>query len=68
MLADRNHLANLDPSRLGVELGAATGIILLSMGGSQTVFSQENLQVLAREAIRIFWDGLSGGEPAEAPA
>lgn len=42
----------------GIFLGAATGIILLSMGGSQTVFSKKTLESLVKKAIRTLWKGL----------
>jgi AcrR family transcriptional regulator len=42
----------------GILVGAATGIVLLSMGGSQTVFSRERLESLAKSAVRICWRGL----------
>lgn len=42
----------------GIVVGTATGIILLSMGGSQTVFSRETLESLVTRAIRTLWRGL----------
>lgn len=44
----------------GIFTGTATGIILMSMGGSQTVFSQETLESLVNKAIWTFWAGLKG--------
>ncbi len=49
----------VDPQEVaGIVTGTATGIILLSMGGSQTIFTQRTLESLARQAIRLFWAGL----------
>jgi len=48
----------------GILVGTATGIILLSMGGSQTVFTTETLESLVRKAIWTLWRGL---RIAEAP-
>jgi len=42
----------------GILVGTATGIILLSMGGSQTIFSRERLESLVKSAIRTYWRGL----------
>ena len=42
----------------GIFLGTATGIILLSMSGSQTVFSKKTLESLVKKAIRTLWKGL----------
>ena len=42
----------------GIFLGTATGIILLSMGGSQSVFSKETLESLVKNAIWTLWRGL----------
>lgn len=51
----------------GLFVGSATGIILLSMGASQTVFSRERLEAMVRKAVETLWRGLSqgaaGGEP-----
>lgn len=44
----------------GIFTGTATGIILMSMGGSQTVFSEETLEPLVNKAIWTFWAGLKG--------
>lgn len=43
----------------GIFVGTSTGIILLSMAGSQTVFTQETLETLVAKAIWAFWRGLS---------
>lgn len=49
----------IDPwEAAGIFVGTATGIILLSMGGSQTVFSRETLESLMKNAIRTLWRGL----------
>lgn len=42
----------------GILVGAATGIVLLTMGGSQTVYSRERLESLVKSAIRTYWRGL----------
>jgi AcrR family transcriptional regulator len=42
----------------GIFVGSATGIILLSTGGSQTVFSQNSLEDLAQKAIWALWRGV----------
>lgn len=47
----------------GIFVGTATGIVLLSMGGSQTVFSKSTLETLARNAIRTYWRGLRVAGP-----
>jgi AcrR family transcriptional regulator len=49
----------------GIFVGTAAGIVLLSMGGSQTVFSQESLEKLVKKAIRTFWRGLKNGSPSQ---
>ncbi len=43
----------------GIVVGTATGIILLSMGGSQTVFSRKTRESLVHKAIWTLWKGLS---------
>ncbi len=49
----------LDPwEAAGIFVGTVTGIILLSMGGSQTVFSKEALESLVFKAIWAIWTGL----------
>lgn len=45
----------------GILVGTATGIVLLSMGGSQTVFSRDTLETLVKKAVRTFWQGLRPG-------
>lgn len=49
----------IDPwETAGILMGAATGIILLSMGGVQTVYSKETLESLVGKAVRILREGL----------
>ncbi len=43
----------------GILVGTATGIILLSMGGSQTVYSQRTREELVRQAVQAYWLGLT---------
>jgi AcrR family transcriptional regulator len=50
----------------GIFVGTATGIILLSMGGSQTVFSKETLESLVRQAIMLIWKGMRAPREGEA--
>ena len=53
------HIPAVDPwDTAGIFIGTATGIILLSTGGIQTVFSQTSLESLAKKAIWTFWSGL----------
>ncbi|MDY0002544.1 MAG: TetR/AcrR family transcriptional regulator [Polyangia bacterium] len=60
-------IPKVDPwETAGILVGAATGIILLSMGGSQTVYSQRTREVLVRQAVRTFWRGLRCEEPSGA--
>jgi len=52
-------ITQIDPwEAAGILFGAATGIILLSLGGVQTVFSKEGLESLVEKAVRILWEGL----------
>jgi AcrR family transcriptional regulator len=52
-------LQEIDPwEAAGIIVGSATGIILLSMGGSQTVFSRKTLESLVTRAIWTLWRGL----------
>ena len=52
-------IPEVDPWEVaGIIVGTATGIILLSMGGSQTVFSQKTLEDLVQKAIGTLWRGL----------
>lgn len=52
-------IQEIDPwEAAGMIVGAATGIILLSMGGSQTVFSRKTLESLVTRAIWTLWRGL----------
>jgi len=48
----------------GILVGTTTGITLLSMGGSQTVFSQKSREDLVRQAVHAYWLGLrvQGGQ------
>ncbi len=49
----------IDPwEAAGIFVGSATGIILLSMGGIQTVFSKEALESLVNKATWTLWMGL----------
>ena len=53
------YIRTVDPwETAGIFVGTATGIILLSMGGSQTIFSREALEGLVKKAIWTFWQGL----------
>lgn len=55
-------VGDVDPWEVaGILVGAATGIALLSMGGSQTVYSQRTREELVRSAVQIFWRGLRSG-------
>ena len=54
-----NIIPLIDPWEVaGMFVGAATGVILLSMIGSQTVFSRETLESLMKRATRTLWRGL----------
>ncbi|SHL25077.1 transcriptional regulator, TetR family [Desulfatibacillum alkenivorans DSM 16219] len=46
----------------GIFLGAVTGVILLSLGGSQTIFSRETLESMAKRAGRLLLRGLANPE------
>ncbi|MBU0995729.1 MAG: TetR/AcrR family transcriptional regulator [Proteobacteria bacterium] len=49
----------IDPwEAAGIFLGSVTGIILLSMGGSQTVFSDQALGAIGEKALKILWRGI----------
>jgi AcrR family transcriptional regulator len=51
----------------GIVVGSATGIILLSMGGRQSVFTKETLESLVNRSVRTLWKGLrTSDEPAGA--
>jgi len=53
------YIRTVDPwETAGIFVGTATGIILLSMGGSQTVFSRDALEGLVKKATWTFWQGL----------
>ena len=52
-------ITQIDPwEAAGILFGATTGIILLSLGGVQTVFSKEALESLVEKAVRILREGL----------
>ncbi len=58
-------IAPVDPwETAGIFVGSAAGITLLSMGGSQTIFSQRSLEALVKQAIWTFWRGLQSGANA----
>ena len=58
-------IPRLDPWEVaGIFVGTATGIILLSMGGSQTVFSRKTLESLVQKAIWTLWRGLQTPDPS----
>jgi len=60
------HIARVDPwETAGILTGAATGIILLSMGGSQSVFTRQTRQTLARKAVSTIWRGLAVSPAAD---
>jgi len=59
------NIAAVDPwEAAGIFVGSATGIILLSMGGSQTVFSPEALESLVKKGIWTLWQGLRALGPS----
>lgn len=47
----------------GVFVGTSTGIILLTLGGSQTMFTRERLESLSRQAVQTLWRGVRAREP-----
>ncbi len=52
-------IRQVDPwETAGVFVGASTGIILLTMGGSQTLFTRERLESLSRQAVQTLWRGV----------
>ena len=52
-------LPDVDPwETAGIIVGSVTGIILMTMAGSQSVYSQTSLESLARKAIWAYWRGL----------
>jgi AcrR family transcriptional regulator len=52
-------IARVDPWAIaGILVGSATGIVLLSMGGLQTVFTRETLESLVDKAVKTLWKGL----------
>jgi len=59
MAMKKGFIPEIDPWEIaGIVVGSATGIVLLSMGGSQTVFSQKTLESLVKKAIWTLWQGL----------
>ncbi|MBU2489215.1 MAG: TetR/AcrR family transcriptional regulator [Proteobacteria bacterium] len=49
----------IDPwEAAGIFIGSVTGIVLLSLGGSQTVFSQETLETMGKKAGWLLWRGM----------
>jgi AcrR family transcriptional regulator len=52
----------------GIIVGTATGIILLSMGGSQTVFSKKTRESLVKQALQTYWKGLRAGAQGKVEA
>jgi hypothetical protein len=61
------YIKRVDPWEVaGIAIGAATGIILLSMGGVQTVFPKQALDSLVEKAVRILLDGLRAEDRAAA--
>lgn len=57
---DDGSMRKVDPWEVaGMAVGSATGIILLSMGGSQTIFSKKTLESLVKKAVWNIWLGLS---------
>ena len=52
-------MGDMDPWEVAAAFwGTATGIILLSMGGSQTVFSRSNREELVKKAVWLLFAGL----------
>ena len=52
-------IRQVDPwETAGVFVGASTGIILLTMGGSQTLYTRERLESLSRQAVQTLWRGV----------
>ncbi|MEW5736116.1 MAG: TetR/AcrR family transcriptional regulator [Thermodesulfobacteriota bacterium] len=61
-------IANIDSwEAAGIFIGSVTGIVLLSMAGSQTVFSQTKLDSMARKAAGLIWRGLQHQPPEPSP-
>ena len=57
--AREGFISPIDPKEAaGIFVGSATGIILLSMGGSQTVFTKETLESLVKKSILLIWAGM----------
>ncbi|MEW6441561.1 MAG: TetR/AcrR family transcriptional regulator [bacterium] len=67
--ASEGAIRGIDPwEAAGIMVGSATGIILLSMGGSQTVFSKGTLDALVTRAVRTLWRGLRSLDAPDRPA
>jgi len=66
---EERRIARVDPwDVVGILVGSATGIILLSMGASQTLFSPDSREALVRKAGEIIWQGLGALSAAEPEA
>jgi AcrR family transcriptional regulator len=62
-------MSAMDPwDAAGMFVGAATGVILLTMGGSQTVFAPKRLRDLVRRAVLTMWCGLQASAMHEQSA
>ncbi len=58
-------IAPTDPwEAAGIFIGSVMGIILLSMAGSQTVYSRQTLDSMARKAAWLIWRGMYADNPA----
>ena len=56
-----NHIPSVDPMEAaGVFIGSVTGVILLSLGGSQSIFSRDTLESMARNGAQVMLQGLRG--------
>lgn len=56
---DQGLISDVDPGEIaGIFWGAVTGIIILSMGGSQTVFSRKTRETMAAKAVWILFEGM----------
>ncbi|MBI5845098.1 MAG: TetR/AcrR family transcriptional regulator [Deltaproteobacteria bacterium] len=61
---EMNVIAPTDPwEAAGIFIGAVLGIILLSMAGSQTVYSSQTLDSMARKAAWLIWRGMYADQP-----
>lgn len=57
-------IGDVDPWEVAAAFwGAATGIILLSMGGSQTVFSRQTREELVEKSVWLLFAGLTATSP-----